>query len=388
LTWNATFGWTVIFTVTSTGNHTEMVEEQRTVGVAVTAHYTGRYVQATYYYQAHEHDLAFANLTNASTVYVNGQPVPALGLDNDSTSVNGSIAESISVTHNGTSKSASLTVNGWAKTSAQFTPALGLIPLNLSGATEWNSSSYVTPHGEWNITWAWDNNGIGGVTGSGNSSANGTVNTPGNVTLTGYDVTDTFHVPLFSDHIPRHAIILIVSGPYGSYDAFIFVPHVFDLLGGATHGYDGNALGSASISSQTLLVSQGSFGPQVTAGSTTFGAGTASISALAAPSSGSSPAFGASPGSTVTGSPMSVAQAQSINNQLNNPSSTGTSSAPALFGVGALVVVGAVAVAAIILAVLLVGRNRSKPGQPGTYGADPNLVSAPPAPGQVPPSPP
>ena len=376
MTWNASFGWTVIFTETSTGNHTVMVEEQRTVGIDLTAQYSGLLYQATYTFQGHEHDTGFANLTNDSTVYVNGSPVPALGIDNDSTSINGSIAEAISVTHNGTTKTASLDVTGWAKTSASFTPALGLIPLNLTGATEWNSTSTINPSGSWNITWAWQNNGFGGSTGSGTQYSNGSVNTPGNVTLTGYDVTDTFHVPLFGDHVPRHAIVLIVSGPCGGYDAFVFVPRAFDLFGGGQHAYDSDALGSASISSQTLFVSQGSFGPQVSAGSTTFGAGTASVSAVGTPVTGASPAAGGSPGSTVTGSPMSVAQAQAINNQLNNPGSS--SSAAPLFGVGALVVVGAVALAAIVLGVLVVGR-RSKQNPPSNNGTN-GPVSAPPAP--------
>jgi len=381
LTWNASFGWTVIFTETSTGNHTELVEEQRTVGIDLTAKYSGPELQATYTYQGHEHDTAFVNLTNDSTVYANGSPVPALGIDNDSTSINGSIAEAITVTHNGTTKAANLDVTGWAQTSASFTPALGLIPLNLSGVTEWNSTSFINPSGSWNITWAWQNNGFGGSTGSGTQYSNGSVNTPGSVSLTGYDLTDTFQVPVFADHVPRHAIVLIVTGPCGGYDAFVFVPRQFDLFGGGPHAYDTDALGSASISSQTLFVSQGSFGPQVTAGSTTFGAGTASIDAVGAPVTGNSPALGASPGSTVTGSPMSVAQAQAINNQLNNPGSS-SSSAP-LFGVGALVVVGAVALAAIILVVLVVGR-RSKQNPPSGYGTN-GPVSAPPAAAPLPP---
>jgi hypothetical protein len=362
LTWNASFGWTVIFTETSTGAHTVMVEEQRTVGIDISAQYSGPMVQATYTFSGHEHDTAFANLTNNSTVYVNGSPVPALGIDNDSTSVNGSIAEAITVTHNGTTKSASLDVTGWAKTSATFTPALGLIPLNLTGITEWNSTSYIDPSGSWNITWTWANNGFGGVTGSGTHFSNGTVNTPGTVNLTGYDVTNTFPVPVFGDHVPRHAIVLVISGPCGAYDAFIFVPRVFDLFGGGQHAYDTNALGSAQISSETLFVSQGSFGPQVTAASTSFGAGTASIDSVGAPASGNSPAMGATPSSTVTGHPMTVAQAQAINQQLNSGPGA-TSSSGTLSWVVAVVVVAAVAVAAVVLAALLVS-HRSKQNPP------------------------
>jgi len=374
VTWNASFGWTVIFTETSTSSTTVQIEEQRTVGIDLTATYTAPNWSATYTFQGHEHDTAFVNLTNDSTVYVNGTPVPALGIDNDSTSIAGSIAEALSVTHNGTTKSASLNVNGWAKTSATFTPALGLIPLNLSGVTEWNSTSYVNPQGSWNLTWAWTNDGIGGQMGSGSSSSNGTVSAPGTVNLTGYDVTKTYFVPLFPDHVPRHAILLVIQGPLGCYDAFVFVPRAFDLFGGGAHGYDPNALGTAQISSETLFVSHGSFGPQVTAASTTFGAGTASINALGEASTGIQPAFGGSPGATVTGSPMSVAQAQAINNQLNSGSS-GSSGAP-MFGIGTLVVVAAVAVAAVVGIVAFVewrtSKRRGSGGVPPAPGAGPN----------------
>jgi hypothetical protein len=376
-TWSASFGWTVIFTATSTGANTVQIEEQRTVGIDLTAKYSGLTTQATYTFSGHEHDTAFVNLTNDSTVYVNGAAVPALGIDNDSTSITGTIAEAISVTHNGTTKSASLDVTGWAQTSAQFTPALGLIPLNLSGVTEWNSTAYINPSGSWNITWTWANNGFNGSTGSGTQYSNGTAGTPGTVNLTGYDVTKTFFVPLFPDHVPRSAIILVVQGPLGNYDAFVFVPRAFDLFGSGVHGYDANALGSASISSQTLFVSQGSFGPEVSAGSTTFGAGTASINSVGAPS-GSQPAAGASPGSTVTGSPMSVAQAQAINNQLNGAS---TASTAPLFSIGAIAVLGLIAVVAIVGTVLVVER-RSKAqnqspvdGTRGTSGAPPAPAS-------------
>src|SRR5271170_744034 len=120
LTWNASFGWTVILTATNTSADTVMVEEQRTVGIDLTATYSSPTVQATYTYHGQEVDVAFANLTNTSTVYESGVPVPALGIDNDSTQVAASIAEAITVTNHGTTKSASLDVTGSAKTSAQF----------------------------------------------------------------------------------------------------------------------------------------------------------------------------------------------------------------------------------------------------------------------------
>jgi hypothetical protein len=370
LTWNASFGWTVIFTETNTSASTVQIEEQRTVGVDLTATYSGPTVQATYTYHGQEKDVAFANLTNASTVYVNGSPVPALGIDNDSTSIAGSIAEAISVSHNGTTKTASLDVTGSAETSAEFTPALGLVPLNLSGVTMWNSSSTVNPHGSWNITWACANNGFNGQTGSGTQNSNGSVSTPGTVSLTGFDVTRDYPVPLFVDHKPRHAIVLVVEGPLGNYDLFVLVPRDFDLFGTEAHGYDADSLGSASISAETLYVSSGSFGPQVTAGATTFGAATPATGSLGGGATGPQPAAGGAPGATVVGAPMSVAQANAENNQLTGGPSSVTSST---FGAAALAVVVALGVAAAVGTVAVVewrsyARRRSGKDLVGGYG--------------------
>ncbi len=48
MTWNASFGWTVIFTETNTSAHTVEIEEQRTVGIELTATYSGPNLAATY----------------------------------------------------------------------------------------------------------------------------------------------------------------------------------------------------------------------------------------------------------------------------------------------------------------------------------------------------
>ncbi|MGI0156179.1 MAG: hypothetical protein ACREDE_08655, partial [Thermoplasmata archaeon] len=260
LTWNASFGWTVIFNETSTSATTFEIEEQRTVGIDLRATYSSPTVRATYSYLGHEVDVAFANLTDAATTYVSGLPVASLGVDNDSTSIAGAIAEAIAVTKDGSTKSASLEVAGSARSSAQFTPALGLVPLNLSGVTMWNASSTVHPEGAWNISWTWANNGFNGETGSGTQSANGTAGVAGPVTLTGYALSKRYAIPTGPPGPTKsHAIVLLVSGPLGAYDAFVLVPPSFDLFGSEAHGYDADAFGSATISAETLYVSPGPY---------------------------------------------------------------------------------------------------------------------------------
>jgi len=371
LTWNASFGWTVIFTVTDTSATTFEVEEQRTVGVDLSATFSSPNASAAYSFHGDEVDAAFANLTNASTVYSGGSAIPALGLINDSTDSSAALAESISLTQHGVTKSSTFDLSATAQTSAAFSPALGLVPLNLTGVSEWNSTATVVPSASWNVTYSWANNGFGGQTGSGTRYANGTLSTPGTVNLTGYDMTRTYGVPPFADHVPRNAIVLIVQGPLGNYDGFVFVPRGFDIFGGGNTAYQSEQLGSASISAQTLYVSQGPQGPMMTAGATTFGASTSAVNTLEIASGGALPAAAAtSPGATVVGAPMSVSQAQAENSCLTN----GCSAAAAPFlGVGLIVVIAGIAVAAVVGTVAVVewrsyARRRSSKGLVGGYG--------------------
>jgi hypothetical protein len=371
LTWNSSFGWTVIFTATNTSATTVELEEQRTVGIDVSATFTSPLESAKYMFHAQESDVAFANLTNASTVYVNGSPVPALGLDNDSSAVAGAISESISVTRGGLTRDASLDVTGSAHAAVQFNPSLGLVPLNLSGVREWNSTSSITATGGWNVTYTWANNGFGGVTGSGTGYSNGTLNRSGNVSLTGYLATIN-PMPHFIDHKSRVGVVLIVQGPLGNYDAFVLVPRGFDLFGGGAHAYDADSLGSASISGETLYLSEGPRGWEPTAASTSFGASASAVGGLSTNSPVEAvPASSPSPSATVVGNPMSVSQAQAENNCLTNGCSATVPSG--VLGDAALVAVVALAVVAVVGTIAVVewrsyARRRSRKGLVGGYG--------------------
>ncbi len=376
LTWTASFGYTVVFTETNTSATTWELEEQRTVGITIQASLTGPITSASYAYHGQEVDTAFANLTNDSTVYEHGTPVAALGLENDATLIQGSINESIAVTHGNATRSASLHVNGNSQVSASFAPALGLIPLNLSGASSWNSSAYVTPTGSWNLTWSWSDNGIGNSTGSGSGSVNGTAGVAGEVELTGYKATN-WPVPTFGDHTARTSVVLVIEGPLGNYyvdyDGFVLTPPAFALWGAATHGWDAQAqsIGSASISGQVMFVSSGARGPQITAGATSFGAANSGASALMlGSSSGAQPAASATPGTTVEAGPMSVSQAQSEARCLTGGCSGGASST--VMGLGLVLVVATIGVVAVIGTIAVVewrsyARRKARQGLVGGY---------------------
>ncbi len=373
ITWDASFGWTVVFTVTPTTLDTWMLEEQRTVGITIAASYSGPILHATYNYHGQEADVAFANLTNQSAVYVNGQPVPALGIDNASASLSGAISQAVTKTIGGHTASASLDVTGVAQVATSFSPSLGLIPLNLTGVNEWNSSAIGSPSASWNVSYSWMDQGYNGTTGSGAGSKAGSLSGTGVVNLTGYKV----HLPppVFHDGKDRTAIVLVVQGVFDNYDGFIFVPHDFDLFGTAAHDYDATSFGSAAISAETLYVSSGPDGPSVTAASSTFGSDDQSVNALATPSPQISPPAGAatpgSPGDTVLAQPMSVSAANSEANCLTNGCGGATAAGMggallvALVGVAAALVVGTVGV----IEWRSYARRRSQKGLVGGYSA-------------------
>jgi hypothetical protein len=398
-TWDSSFGWTVIFTVTNESTPgTFLIEEQRTVGVTIAATYSGPALTATYNYHADEQDVAFATLTNASVVYVNGAAVPALGLENESVSITGALAESIAVTVGSHTRSASLNVNGLAAGQVSFAPSLGLIPLNLSGVNQWNSSATAAGSAFWNTSYLWQEQGYNGTTGSGSGTFAGNWTQSGTVSLTGYKLEI---VPVFTDHKSRIAIELIVQGPFDSYDGFVLVPHAFDPFGASAKQYDSMSFGSASITSaETLYLSQGPHGLEITAAQTTFGSDDSAIDAEATPMSASGPAAAESgPSATVVGQPMSVPAAQAESNCLT----TGCA-APAA-GLNGLLLVGLVGLV-VVAVVGTIGviewrsyaRRRSQKGLVGGYGESwtngvppaasvPASVQAPSAPMSGPPAP-
>lgn len=369
ITWDAAFGWTIVFTATPTTPGTWMIEEQRTVGITISATYTGPVVQATYNYHGQEVDVAFANLTNQSVVYVSGQPVPALGIDNASASINGAISEAVTKTVHGVTASASLDVKGAASVSTSFSPSLGLIPLNLTGVDEWNSSATASPAASWNVSYSWADHGFNGTSGSGSGYKDGSLSASGPVSLTGYKV---HAVPVvFRDGKTRTAILLVYQGVFDSYDGFILVPHAFDLFGGAPQAYDSTALGSAGISAQTLYVSAGPGGLAVTAASTTFGSNDQSVNALATPMTQAAPAASASsPSASVLAQPMTVSAANAEANCLiggcGGAASAGSTGAllVALVGIAVAVVVGTVGV----IEWRSYARRQSHKGLVGGYG--------------------
>ena len=341
VTHNASFGWTVIFTeISNKTTGVTTLEEQRTLGVTVWTNLTKPNVTAAYFDHVVELDGAFANVTNQSTVYVNDQPVPALGILNASVAACGAIEQTLKVTNQTTTRMASLNVSEMAEASVAFTPSLGLVPLNLTGVREWNSSSTASFDASWNISYAFTTlNG-----GSGNASKAGTLGGTAQVDLFGSRCR-VGHA--FSDHQSRSGVNLALQGPFNAYDGFILVPRSFDLFGTAPQVYDSYGFGSAGISSESLYLSARPGGFAVTAADQSFtGPQTTAVPQASGPSA-----------TTVYGQPMTVSQAKVVNQGLTSQPVAPTTPSPShgvttvatgnnMLTVGVLVAVAAIAAVA------------------------------------------
>ena len=341
--WNTSFSVVVVLNATSTGPNTTELSLQRTVAISISGsiHLTnGSYGAVSY--QGLEVDNAYANLTNASTVYVDGAPVPALGLDNSSVSAHASVAESAVGKIGNLSAFAYFNASGALASSVQFAPSFGLVPLNLTGVSAWNSTTTATPSAAWNFSYNYNFLGWEGNTGGGNGSAGG--NWSGTYALSLSGEVITVSIPRFSDHVTRSAILLEVTGGADLYDGVIVVPHAFDLFGGATPAFAAHTggLGAATISADELFLDHGRVRvTSLSASEVTFG--TSGTVDLLSGHGGAMPAASGASG-TVVAQPESVSAAQQQAHCLQ----FGCSSAGPWFGgMVAIAVIGAL-IAAVV----------------------------------------
>jgi hypothetical protein len=312
LSWSVTAGVAVIFNATPTVANTTELQVQRTVGLSVQLSLSTANGSASFTLKGVEVDNAYANVTNASQVDANGTMVPALGLINSSISAKASLNEALVGSNGSTSAFAYLNVSGAAQGAVQFAPALGLVPLNLTGITEWNSTAIATPSAAWNYSWDFAYRGWNGSSGHGGANGSGAWNSTGPVDLSGMVVSMPW--AHFHDHALRTAIVLMVAGPADLYDGFLLVPHGFDLFGGQHHDFDAESVSTSAISGHEVFVTGGHL--QVTSFSAShvaFGASTPPIAL--SPMGGAVPAVSSPASAGTTGSvlaqPESVSTAQS-----------------------------------------------------------------------------
>ena len=368
LTWNASAGAVVIFNATNTSSTTTELTANRTVAISISATFSAPGTTITYNLKAYEQDLAYANITNASSVTLsNLTTVPALGLINASLHATASLKASLVGTVGNLSASDYLNVSGWAHAQVAFSPALGLVPLNLTGVTGWGSAANASGSAAWNVSWAFANHGWNGTSASLNGDVNGTWSATTEVLLVGHVAGPWAH---WVDHRARTAVVLGLVGPFDLYAGILLVPHAFNLFGGGVHAYDGAGVGGASVRAEYLFVTNGPrhlSAESVTAANLTAGAPTPSsyvsaglAPALAPATAAAAPA--ASPTPTVWEQPEGVPAAQGQAHCLVFSCPGSSNPLAKLFLPIAIVAVAAVAAIAVILS----RRSRGRGGQPTT----------------------
>ncbi len=348
--WNATFAWCTIFHVTPTSSDNATLELNRTMAVSVVASLTSPYLTLTYSYHAQEQDVAFANVTNDSVVYSGGQPLAALGVVNASAFDNSSIHQSFHATEGTATASSSLSVQGNASASVAFTPSLGLVPRNLTGVSMWNATAMANASAAWALDWSWSHTSFSGQTSSASASRDGNLSGTFPVFLSGYQAgTSGLR---FSDHMARLGVVLTIQGPLDVRDGFVFLPHGFDLFGGAAQAFDGDSMGSATVlSAEALYFSMGPHGPRLTAAGTGFGADNSAINSGSVDMVSGVSTTDTNPSGTVLAQPVSVAQAQAESSQmLLGPGASGTTAHPRFAGFLIGLAVAAVAVVVVVVA--------------------------------------
>jgi hypothetical protein len=307
VSWTVTVGADVIFTATPTVANTTELHAQRTVGVSIALTVTGPKGTLTYNYKAVEADSAFANVTNASRVDVSGSMVPALGIDNASFHANASLTEAAVAKGTHASAGAYLNATAVAEAKVGFVPSLGVVPLNLTGVSSWNSTAEASPSAAWNVSFNYHLRGWNGTNASGAVTHNGSWKASGPVDL--YGQVYAGELPRFHDHGDRLGIVIVVTGPADLYDGFIVVPHGFDPFGGAAQPYADHSMSDVAVSGETQFVTRGHLGVRsFSAGEMRFGGASGAVP-LVAPATAQP--IGNGVGGAVVEQPESVSTAQS-----------------------------------------------------------------------------
>ncbi|HEV2429441.1 MAG TPA: hypothetical protein VGV64_06330 [Thermoplasmata archaeon] len=363
----ATFGWHTIVSQTNVSSNVSYLQANRTMGGTLSATYCRPNCQhpgamATINERAWETELGFANFTTQGSVLEGGKPVPALAILNSSARLRGSLLETESVwamtVHGRVTQQARLTVSTSAHATVTFQPALGLVPLNLSGASAWNSSATYSAQGAWNVSYAYTSTSFTGFTTSRSGSAPGNFSRPGGLVYLNGSVLGA---ELLTGGLSTQAVSLQVAGPFSIWDGLLLVPAASDLYGASgTAGWSSVATGTQSASTASVDVgARGTLGHLPVLASAVRFSSAATNNGTTAPSVGPSNALttdsvpfdGPAP-TVIQGQPEGVSVAQSSAGCLIAACSTpgaagrlpmGTLVVAAVVGLGA--VIGGIAVA-------------------------------------------
>ncbi|MCI4326872.1 MAG: hypothetical protein L3K16_04465 [Thermoplasmata archaeon] len=172
------------------------------------------------------------NFTTAGQVVGPNGPVAAIALVNSSVSASANLTESTAynvsgpfATHRGTQY---FSIHSSANAAVSLSPALGLVPENLSSTPNWAAVSAFAAQGEWSWGSVYAHVPLSGLPSHTSDSGSGAVNRSGNLTLTG---TDLGPIGLRGG-LAASAVRIAIVGPFAFRDGLILVPIGADLFGG------------------------------------------------------------------------------------------------------------------------------------------------------------
>ena len=385
----AFFGWQVVFTATNTSPTTVALEAQRTIVGSYFADLcapncsnpsTGH---GNLSVVAWEKDAGFANLTTTASVYTNGSAVPAVGLLNASAQISGNISEQLSASLStgviSGSTSSALYVSGAGHHDVRFSPALGLVPLNLTSGSHWNSSSAFDASGGWSIVANWNHVAWSGAKSSGSFTPSGSLQGNGTVDLVGADLG----MVTLKNGATVPVVALAWSGPFDDVDGVILVPHDFDLFGDGSHAWASASLTSQSAATANVnIVIDATHHLRVVAAATSFSEDDTSLSNEAVASTGPAPAAASTGTTMLQAQPESVAQAQSASGCYVSQCASNAGASSGLGALGLALLIGLVVAAAVgtvsVIEYRVWARRRAQQGLASTPSP---VAVAPPPPG-------
>jgi hypothetical protein len=367
---NATYGFSDVLTQFNTSSTTFTLTENHTVGAAIDLTYCRPNCESPtlteqYTYRAWETWLYATNFTTTASVTLrDASVVPALGIVSSNGSVAANITERLTATRNG---SVHLVRGMFASSSARlaldFTPPLGLFPVNLTGTASWLGTAAFTASGAWRTEFLL----VGPLRQFGPDQSSGTLTGSGVATIAGTDRGSVLlserrltQVAMKLTVLPRSGTSAFLAG-FDLVDGFAIVPHATDLLQSSSSD-TWRSLAAGNTTAQTSVT-------DVTppSGSTP---GDLVASAWTYATTVSSPDPSSPGGSqTVQGAPISPSQAASTAGCLQGTEScaaTGASPTPGPTGPTAFLPivflsVGTVALVVIVGGLLVSQRRRMPP---------------------------
>lgn len=252
---------------------------------------------------------AYTNTTSAATVYENGTAVPAFGIANGSYVSASNYSERYLYIYNGsTLYHGSAFTGSNSSWSATFTPALGLVPWNLSTNLTWNSSAPVQTGAESDSSYLYAYVGYG-YNSLSRGHAYSKYTLASNETVAGRDLGNTTLITGQN----ATSISLAYTGPYYVAYGLLYAPQSGTLFGGATENWSVGVIYGLVPSTPSLYVQHSSQpGKYRVVGGTTVWNSKVSILAVSAPTapSAGSLALPAAISMTSVAQPERVAFAQ------------------------------------------------------------------------------